>query len=156
MYKETQSIIRNLQNVLNSEPWYGRAVYKILEEITSEIVHKKPNDKSHSLIELLYHMITWAEFTLMQIKGAGKEEIEKIESRDWISIDPSAHTWQKGLIELKSIHEKIIELLQPKEDEWLKEKVNFREFNYRFLLNGLIQHNIYHIGQIAYLKKQLD
>ena len=60
------------------------------------------------------------------------------------------------MIELKSIHEKIIALLQLKDDEWLKEKVNFRDFDNRFLLNGLIQHNIYHLGQIAYLKKQLE
>jgi hypothetical protein len=31
-----------------------------------------------------------------------------------------------------------------------------RSFNYRFMLNGLLQHNIYHLGQIAYVKKQLD
>ena len=156
MKKETQSIIRNLQNVLTGEPWYGRAVYKILQEINPVIFYKKPNYNSHSHAELLYHMITWSEFTLKQIEKAGKEEIEKIEGRDWIIIDPTIHTWQKGLEELKSIHEKIIALLQLKDDEWLKEKVNFRDFNNRFLLNGLIQHNIYHIGQIAYLKKQLD
>ena len=156
MNKETQSIIRNLQNVLTGEPWYGRSIYAILEEINPAIVHKKSNDNSHSLTELLYHMITWAGFTQKQIEGAGKEEIEKIESRDWIVIDPKIHDWQKGLTELKSIHEKIMDLLQSKEDEWLKEKVSFREFNYRFLLNGLIQHNIYHLGQIAYLRKQLE
>jgi len=30
-----------------------------------------------------------------------------------------------------------------------------REYNYRFLLNGLMQHNIYHLGQIAFLKNLL-
>ena len=155
MNKETQAIIRNLQNVLTGEPWYGRSVYVILEEINPSIVYKKPNEKSHSLIELLYHMITWAEFTLKQMEKADKEKIQKIEGRDWIIIDPSIHTWEKGLAELKNIHEKIIAILQSKDDEWLKEKVSLRNFNFRFLLNGLIQHDIYHLGQIAYVKKLL-
>ena len=155
MNKETQSIIRNLQNTLNGEPWYGRPVFAIITRIDPAWVYKKPNENSHSLIELIYHMITWAEFTLKQMEKADKEEIERIEGRDWIIIDPAIHTWKKGMMELKNIHEKIIELLQSKEDEWLNEKVSSRNFNYRFLLNGLIQHNIYHLGQIAYLNKML-
>ena len=52
-------------------------------------------------------------------------------------------------------HQHIIALLQTKDDEFLKEIVDYRKYNFRFLLNGLIQHNIYHIGQIAYIKKIL-
>ncbi len=156
MNKEIHSIIRNLQNVLNGEPWFGRPVFAILNEINSAIVYKKPNANSHSLIELLYHMITWAEFCLKEVEKSDKKLIEEIESRDWIQIEPSKHTWAKGLDELKNIHDRIIEALEPKEDEWLKEKVSLRNFNYRFMLNGLIQHDIYHLGQIAYVKKLLS
>ena len=156
MNKETQSIARNLQNILNGEPWFGRPVFAILNEIDPAIVYKKPNANSHSIAELLYHMITWAEFCLRQVEKADKKLIEEIQSRDWRNIDPSVHTWKKGLEELKTIHEQIIGLLESKEDEWLKEKVHSRNFNYRFMLNGLIQHDIYHLGQIAYVKKLLS
>jgi len=161
--KETQSIIRNIQNVLNGEPWFGRPVFSILNEIDPKIVFKKPalssgkpNAGSHSIADLLYHMITWSEFCLKQIDQADKKLIEEIQSRDWRDINPSIHSWQKGLDEFRTIHEHIIEALQSKEDEWLKEKVHFRNFNFRFMLNGLIQHDIYHIGQIAYVKKLLS
>lgn len=156
MNKEVQSISRNIQNILNGEPWFGRPVFAVLTEIDPAIVYKKPNANSHSLAELLYHMITWAEFCLRQTEKADKKLIEEIESRDWRNIDPSVHTWKKGLEELKTIHEQIIGLLESKEDEWLKEKVHFRNFNYRSMLNGLIQHDIYHLGQIAYVKKLLS
>ena len=156
MNNETQSIIKNLENTLNGQPWFGRAVFEILKEVDETKVFTKPYETEHSLIELLYHMITWAAFTLKQMEKADKKKIEEIESRDWINIDPSIHTWRTGLAELKIIHEKIIELLQSKNDDWLKEKVNFRKFNYRFMLNGLIQHNIYHLGQVAYVKKLLS
>lgn len=155
MNKETQSISHNIQNVLNGEPWFGRPVFAILNEIDPNLVYKKPNAHSHSIAELLFHMITWAEFCLRQIERADKKLIEEIESRDWIKIDPSVHTWKKGLEELKTIHDRIIEELEAKDDEWLKEKVHFRNFNFRFMLNGLIQHDIYHLGQIAYVKKLL-
>jgi uncharacterized damage-inducible protein DinB len=155
MNKELQSIIRNLQNINTGEPWYGRAVYEMLEEIDPAIVYKKPNEDSHSLIELLYHMITWAEFTLKRIEGDKEQDLAASEKMDWREIDPKIHAWKKGLSEFKTIHKKIIQLLDKKDDEFLKENVDYRKYNFRFLLNGLIQHNIYHIGQIAYLKKLL-
>jgi len=155
MNKETQSISRNIQNILNGEPWFGRPVFAILNEIDPKIVYKKPDGDAHSIAELLYHMITWAEFCLRQLEKADKKLIEEIQARDWRNIEPSVHPWKNGLEELRTIHDQIIEALESKDDEWLKEKVHFRKFNYRFMLNGLIQHDIYHLGQIAYVKKLL-
>jgi uncharacterized damage-inducible protein DinB len=156
MNKELQSIIRNLQNVNTGQPWYGRPVYEMLEEIDPAIVYTKPNENSHSLIELLYHMITWAEFTLKRIEGDKEHDMAASEKMDWREIDPKIHTWKKGLSEFKAVHKKVVELLDKKDDEFLKENVDYRKYNSRFLLNGLIQHNIYHIGQVAYLKKLLE
>jgi uncharacterized damage-inducible protein DinB len=156
MNKELQSIIRNLQNINTGQPWYGRPVYEMLEEIDPAIVYTKPNENSHSLMDLLYHMITWAEFTLKRIEGDKEKDMAAFEKLDWREIDPAMHTWEKGLSEFKAIHKKIAELLDKKDDEFLKENVDYRKYNFRFLLNGLIQHNIYHIGQVAYLKKLLE
>jgi uncharacterized damage-inducible protein DinB len=156
MNSEVQSIISNLQSVLNGEPWYGRSVYALLEEIDPENVYKKPNESSHSQISLLYHMITWSEFTLKSLEKAGPDVIAAIEKMDWREINSPDHSWENGLAEFKLVHEKVIELLNQKDDAFLSEIVNQRKFNYRFMLNGLIQHNIYHLGQIAYIKKTFN
>jgi hypothetical protein len=65
------------------------------------------------------------------------------------------HTWKKGLAQFKSIHKKIIANLNKRDDDFLSDIVPTRRYNFRFMLNGLIQHNIYHAGQAAYLKKLL-
>ena len=156
MNKEMQSIISNLQNINAGEPWFGRPVYELLEEIDPSIVYTKPNDNSHSLIELLYHMITWAEFTLKRIERDNEEDLTAFEQMDWREIKPAVHTWEKGLKEYKKVHKNIVAQLEIKDDEFLKEIVDYRKYNFRFLLNGLIQHNIYHAGQVAYLHKLLQ
>ena len=155
MNKEIQFIIRSLQQVNNSEPWFGRPVYAILEEADISKVYIKPNNTEHSLIELLYHMLTWAEFTLKRIEKDPIQDMAAFEKMDWREIDPAAHNWKKSLTEFKSVNEKIIQLLDKKNDGFLKEIVDYRKYNFRFLLNGYIQHNIYHLGQIAYVKKLL-
>lgn len=153
--KEIQSIINNLQNILTGEPWYGRSVYTLLEETDPDKASVKPHQSGHSALELLYHMITWAEFALKRIEGDKEQDMAEFEKLDWRTIDPALHTWKKGLADFKAIHSRIIELLQDKNDAFLKEKVDYRNYSFRFLLNGLMQHTIYHLGQIAYINKFL-
>ncbi len=156
MNKEIQSIIRNLENTLDGEPWYGRPVCALLREIDSPIAFKKLTPDSHSLIELLYHMLTWAEFTLKRLENDKISDLAAFENLDWREIDPKIHDWDEALGAFIATHQQIIAILQTKDDTFLKEIVDYRQYNFRFLLNGLIQHNIYHAGQVAYLKKLLS
>lgn len=155
MNKELLSIIRNLQNINTGQPWYGRPVYEMLEEIDAKIVYTKPNENSHSLIELLYHMITWSEFTLKRIEG--DKEHDMAASEKWIGgkLIPRCIHGKKDYLNSKPFMKRSLSCWIKKDDAFLKEIVDYRNYNFRFLLNGLIQHNIYHIGQIAYIEKLL-
>jgi uncharacterized damage-inducible protein DinB len=155
MNREIQSIISKLEDVLVGDPWFGRPVYALLREIDPATVYRKPNGKGHSLIELLYHTLNWVSFCLQAVENKPGADMHYFEERDWISIDPGMHTWEKGFAELKETHRQLIVLLQTKEDALLNETVPGRRYNYRVMLNGLIDHNIYHLGQIAYVKKFL-
>ncbi|HET9747588.1 MAG TPA: DinB family protein [Chitinophagaceae bacterium] len=157
MNKETQYIIKTFESTLSGQPWFGRAVYEMLEEANESKVNTKPNGTEHSMLELIWHMNTWAEFALGAIEYRTIEDMKKIEANDWRAIDPEVHTWKKGIDQLRATHNKIIELLKQKgSDAYLKDIVTNRQYNFRFLLNGLIQHNIYHLGQIAYVNKLLS
>lgn len=156
MNKEIQYIISTLQKTLDGEPWYGRPVVAMLEEIDPAMAYKKPAANSHSLADLLFHMNSWAEFTLRRLEGDEQKDDTYFDKIDWRAIDPAVHTWQEGLKQFTNFNQQIISILQQKDDHFLKEMVDFREYNFRFLLNGYIQHNIYHVGQVAYLKKLLE
>lgn len=153
MNKEVQSIQRNLENVLEGTPWYGQPVIPALSSIDEKKVYVKPNGVGHSMAELLYHCINWAEFVLKRLEGDSIQDLKAFEENDWIKIDPRVHQWKEGLTRFRSIHEKIIQLLDDKNDQFLKEIVDYRQYNFRFMLNGLSQHNIYHLGQMLYIDK---
>jgi uncharacterized damage-inducible protein DinB len=154
--KEIQSIIIRIENVNSGEPWFGQAIHNILEEINTNNVFIKPDKTGHSMIELLYHMITWAEFTLQRIMSDKIKDLAAAEKLDWQQINPKIHTWQKGVDNFKKIHRQIISTINNKEDSFLEEKVDYRTYNFRYLINGMIEHNIYHSGQIAYVNKLLN
>jgi uncharacterized damage-inducible protein DinB len=60
------------------------------------------------------------------------------------------------LEQLEETQSELIEVLQQQKDDLLLETIPGKEYNYRQLLNGIIHHDIYHIGQIAYLNKMLN
>lgn len=155
MKKEILSIIQKIEEVNSGQPWFGKPVYSILKEVNTKKVYLRPNDTEHSMIELLYHMNTWAGFTLKRIEKDPDMDLVAFKKMDWRPINPDIHTWKKGMAEFRSIQKKIIKTLNKKDDSFLKEIVDFRKYNYHFLLHGMIEHNIYHIGQIVYLNKML-
>jgi uncharacterized damage-inducible protein DinB len=156
MRKQIGHIITTFHSVIEGEPWFGRPVMTLLNEVDPSTAYDKPNTDSHSMIELLYHMITWTEFTLKRIEKEEDSDLTAFEKMDWRAIDKKEHTWEKGVAQFKVANDLILEALASKDDDFLSEKVDYREYNYRFLLNGLIQHHIYHAGQIAYLQKLLN
>lgn len=155
MNTEMQTLIHRMESTNSGSPWFGRSVFSIIEEVDSSKVFKKPNKESHSLIELIYHMNTWADFVLKRIEKDDTMDLAAFEKMDWREIDPNVHSWEAAIEEYKEIHKKIATALETKEDDFLAEGVAFRKYDFRFLLNGIIEHNIYHIGQIAYLSKLL-
>lgn len=152
MQTEILRIINRIETTLHGDPWYGRSVFSILEDSPAEKTALPDADNSHSLPALLWHMITWAEFTLRRIEGRS-DDPKEMEILDWRKLDPSVHTWENGLKEIRQVHENIIARLKEKQDGFLLETVDYRSYDFSFLLNGFVDHTIYHLGQIALLQK---
>lgn len=156
MNKELESITRHLDNVFKGDPWYGRPVLPVLEEIKDCDVFKAPYKGGHSLIELLYHTLNWTNYVLKSVEKDPKQDIHYFLQHDWITIVPGTHTWAKGLKALKQSQKELVAALQQKDDDLLTEMVDGRKFNHRVMLYGLADHYIYHAGQIVYVKKWLE
>jgi uncharacterized damage-inducible protein DinB len=83
-----------------------------------------------------------------------EKSLKYFEQTDWRQLDHSNTTlWKQGLIRLQETQNEIINLLENQEESLLEKVVDERKYNFRKLLHGLIQHDIYHLGQIAYIKK---
>ncbi len=156
MNTEIRQYIHRLQETLDGEPWYGKSIYKSLAEVPEEIAFVLPGGRSHSAVEILYHMLTWAEFALNRVQQKPIDDLEAFEKLDWRVIEPAQHGWEEGVAALTATHQELIATLETRDDSLLEEKVDYRDYNFRTLLEGLLTHNIYHIGQIAAVRKSLS
>lgn len=154
------SQIRHIRRLLietyDGTPWHGRSIKSLLSEVSPEIGLKRPNGTSHSIADLIWHMVNWRKFTIDRIKPSGAS-LETFEQNDWRELDlNNISTWQDALNELEKCQHDLLELFDSLNDSMLKDPVPEREYNMKILLYGLVKHDIYHAGQIAYIKKLLD
>lgn len=155
MNREILTITSQMNETWEGEPWFGRSVKALLSEITEDIAFRKPSGQ-HSIVELLWHMITWKEFTISRLRENEGKTLQQFESEDWRELDHSDFSlWKKAVDEFSRLQKELVSLVQNLEDEILDQKVKERNYNFRQLLYGITQHDIYHVGQIAYLKKML-
>jgi uncharacterized damage-inducible protein DinB len=153
--KEISNIISQLKDAYEGDPWFGRAVGSILAEVNERTAYEKPGGQ-HSTLELLWHMITWREFTIDRLQHSPQMTLAYFEEMDWRELDHNDMTlWKQGLERLQETQAQLLVLLHENTDELLDQSVRERNYTFRKLLYGIIQHDIYHLGQIAYLQKLL-
>jgi len=156
MNTEIVQITQQLKDVYEGEPWFGRSVKSLLNDAKPNVSFEKPNDQ-HSILELLWHMITWREFTIKSLRNDDEKNPQYFEDNDWRKLDHNdSSLWEKGLQKLDETQSELIESLQHQVDKRLNEIVPGKKYNFKSLLYGIIHHDIYHIGQIAYVIKLLQ
>jgi uncharacterized damage-inducible protein DinB len=154
MRVEIDFIVSQLKDACEGDPWFGRNAKELLSEVNEQTAFTKLKNQ-HSILELVWHMITWREFTIDRLHPA--KTLAQLEENDWRELNHSNKTlWPQGLQRLQETQEQLISLLQNADDTLLVENVKERKYNFRKLLNGLIQHDIYHLGQIAIIKKIIN
>ncbi len=156
MNKEIQHIISLLKATYEGDPWHGRSIKSLLSEVDAEMGLKKPSKHSHSIAELVYHMVTWRDFTISRLRPEDGKDTAYFEKLDWRKLDlKNTATWQQGLALLEESQQRLVTLLEEYNDSILPEPVDERKYNFRTLLYGVVNHDIYHAGQIAYAWKLL-
>src|ERR1700744_6595396 len=65
----SEKLQSELQNVLSGDPWYGNAVYTIIEPGTFEAAFEKPAGAAHNIAEIVLHMLAWTEEVMDRMNG---------------------------------------------------------------------------------------
>jgi uncharacterized damage-inducible protein DinB len=158
METEIDRIIDELNREYAVDPWHGLPLTEILAGITAPQALARPVAGAHSIFEIVLHMIGWKDEVRRRLSGAPAAEPEQ---GDWPPVsDRSAQGWRTALDRLDAAHQALLsavrtipesQLLAPTNDP--REKTTGAGVSYYVLLHGIVQHDVYHSGQIALLKK---
>jgi len=156
-----EKLTARFTQILSGDPWYGSNVYDILARISFEAAYEKPPGAIHNIAEIVLHMIAWTEEVMDRMNGmsAGIPT-----SGDWPQTGaPDEQKWQNYVNDLKLVNVNLMGIIQkfPLE-QWndLTNDERNRELGtgvtYEALIEGLIQHHIYHSGQLSILNRIIN
>lgn len=152
--KIIHGVIREMKSNYNGSPWYGNSMLTILREVNPLIVFAYPIAGAHSIAEILCHIISWRESLSKLLQGM-HYSVKQQESFDYTRIDPNHQTaWGSLVKALDENQRQIIWILEQADDELLNKKAPGRSYSLGRLIRHTLQHDVYHLGQIAVLKKQ--
>jgi len=157
----TDKLNAQLTQILSGDPWYGTNVYDILAQVSFEAAYEKPPGSVHNIAEIVLHMIAWTEEVMDRMNGltAGIPA-----SGDWPETGaPDEQKWQNYVNDLKLVNVNLQGVIQNFPPEQWDEPINDERdresgtcVSYEALIEGLIQHHIYHSGQIAILNRIIN
>lgn len=152
LYTPKEQLLADLENVFSGEPWYGKSVLTILEGVSSEKAMKPVNGRR--IYTLLLHMLAWRGYVLRQLQGEADFDIETNSVADWPTYqDEGPAVWSQAIANLKENQRNLLTMIRDLSEAQLMDTVPRRNFSFAFLINGIIQHDVYHLGQIALLNK---
>ena len=160
MTSEADRLIDQFRRAHDGDAWHGSPVRSILNGVTHTEAAARLIPGAHSIWELVLHMAGWRNEVAR--RATGQPAAEPV-GGDYPKIgDPTAARWRDALVALDASHRNLVEVTRKIDDaQMLRPTVDPRNrplgtgVTYYELLHGIVQHDAYHAGQIALLKKLL-
>lgn len=158
MSTELERIADLLEREHDGDPWHGSPLTTILDGIDASRAAARPLPRGHSIWEIVLHMTGWKHEVRRRLGGAPAGEPE---GGDWPEVGPvSDERWQAARAALGAAHRQLVTEVRALPAEKLFEPTNDPRnaplgtgVTRYALLHGIVQHDVYHAGQIAVLSR---
>ena len=151
MAAEIVRIAEQLRRAVEGDSWHGPAVMEILSGVDARTAAAHPIAGAHSIWEILHHMTAWTRAVMRRLGG---EAVELSGADDWPPVtDTSDAARQAALAGFRSAQQELQTKLKSTSNDELGMTVPGQNYSNSFMLYGVVQHHLYHAGQIAVLKK---
>jgi uncharacterized damage-inducible protein DinB len=147
----TALLAKQLRHAFDGNAWHGPAVLELLGDVDAATAAAKPIANVHSIWELVLHIAVWDDAAMRRLDG----KVWQPEGTDNFPIPPkpTAEAWRKAVAEVKRTHERLVKVVEGLPESRLWDQVPGKAYDFYFMLHGIAQHELYHAGQIAILKK---
>ena len=145
-------IVELLRNTYHGPAWYGKSVRKTLDDVPVGKALLRLNG-SYNIAELVHHMIAWRRYVVHLLREGESifiGEKENFPTIEYLTVED----WQE-LVERLDQSQKTLEDLIQSSTMHLSDPVPSKPYKLSDVLQGIIQHDVYHVGQINFLAKFL-
>jgi uncharacterized damage-inducible protein DinB len=144
---EIGRLLDQFQRAWDGEAWHGPPVLSLLHSVDNQTATFRPAADAHTIQELASHMAFWLNAARRRALG----ERYLPQSGDWNL--PAKESWDATADRLRIAHTELTATISALDDSQLATPVHGKPYDYYVLLHGVLQHTLYHTGQIAMLRR---
>ena len=151
---EAARLADQIQRALTGDAWHVDSLLELLAGVDAQMAAAHPIKNAHSIWELVLHIAAWDDAVLRRAGGAA---VELEDEQNFPPVkDTSEAAWRKAIEHAKHTHRELVKAVAAFPDARLHEQVPGKTEGYNnffYMFSGIVQHELYHAGQIALLKK---
>jgi uncharacterized damage-inducible protein DinB len=151
---ETFRLADQIRRAFEGSAWHGDSILELLSGVNAKIAAARPIEDAHSIWELLLHIAAWDDVVT---RSAGGTAITLTDQQNFpVVSDTSEAAWSQAIDSTKKTHYELIKAVAAFPDSRLAEQVpgkTEKYYTFYYMFSGIVQHELYHAGQIALLKK---
>jgi len=149
---EIERIRDQIQKAFEGGAWHGPAVRETLEGVQASRASRRPIGAAHTIWEIVLHMATWQSVVARRLGGDPVAEVPP--EVDWPAVGATdEESWRAAVALLRTTHAELLEATRGVGEDSLDQPAVAGTSTRYVLLHGAIQHDVYHAGQIALLRR---
>ena len=153
MNDECLRIADQLNRAFTGDAWHGPPLRELLNGITAEQARGRPLPSAHTIWELAVHIDLYVDAAFEAVQGTPMPRWFGT-GQDWPQVNATGEAdWEETTDQLFRNAERLGRAIQKLQDKSLQETVPGRDYDFYYLFHGIVQHSLYHGGQIAMLRK---
>jgi hypothetical protein len=151
---DPKELAKAVRQTVTGPMWHGPSISEAVAGITYAAANSRSVPGAHSIWELTLHIASWADIARSRLGERVMPDPPR--SRDWPAVpDPSPSAWRQATEQLWSAYDSLADHVEFFTPEALGKIVPGRDYTVETMIRGVIEHGVYHAGQIAILKKAL-
>jgi uncharacterized damage-inducible protein DinB len=154
---EVERIVDQFRRAFEGGAWHGPALLELLNNVAAEQAAAHPIPTAHSIWELVLHIAAWKGACRRRLAG---DHAQLTDAEDWPGVkETTEEAWQHAKQELIDAHRDLLGAISGVDESRLDKPIIEDPaivFSTVYVtLQGCVEHDLYHAGQIAILKKTL-
>ncbi len=150
---EAKRIEELLRKTYCGEPWHGPSLKETLIGVTPEMAYSQLPGGLRAISVIVDHIAFWMEVVRQRLDG---KIVEPEPEDDWRApTEMTKKAWDKTLARMEIAFESLVNRIQSLTPGQLEGPASGKSYDNYTMLYGVIDHNVYHSGQIALLRKSL-
>ena len=148
---EIERMLDQLQRAFEGPAWHGPSIREVLAPVDAAIAMRRSLAHVHTIWEIVEHVAAWEAIARRRLEG---EIVTATPAMDWPPVaGGSEAAWQDTLQRLHAGHDRLRATVAAFPEPKLDAMRPDGETTWYALIHGIIQHDLYHAGQIAILAK---